>query len=208
MSVTESDLTQPGQGASPPADGLRSRGGGSRRRRWVLGVLALVLAAALVVVGLLAVAYQPIAFGGASGGAFPGVPSATGLRAVNDFGAAPGDLYVPPQRGSFGLTESIQNTGPLPVTIESVAALPPSQAGTAGVPQPGPRGPPRPRAVAAAGAVDPGRDPGPDVLPLRRTERLDQPERLLCPGAVPYLHPLGGHPAGHPADPPRARAER
>jgi hypothetical protein len=130
MSVSESDLAQPGRGAAPPPGGPRSSGRGPRRRRWLLGAVGALLVTAVVIAGVLAATYQPVSFGGASGGAFPGVPTGTGLRSVNDFGAATGDIYVPPQLGSFGLTQSIENTGPLPVTIESVTALPPNGAGT------------------------------------------------------------------------------
>jgi hypothetical protein len=133
MSVTDAELRQPGQGASPPAGGPGSSGRAPRRRHWRLGILGGLLALTIVVAGVLAAGYQPTSFGGASGGTFPGVPAGTGLRAVNTFGAATGDIYVPPQQGSFGVVQSIQNTGPLPVTIESVTALRPDQAPSPGI---------------------------------------------------------------------------
>jgi hypothetical protein len=51
------------------------------------------------------------------------------LRAVNTFGGSNGDIYVPPQRGIFTVPESIQNSGPVAVTIEAVTASRPERAG-------------------------------------------------------------------------------
>ena len=72
--------------------------------------------AALVVLVVLAGAYQPIQFGGASGVSFPGLPTAAGLRSVNTFGLQWGQFYVPPQLGAFTVVESVENTGPETVT--------------------------------------------------------------------------------------------
>jgi hypothetical protein len=85
-----------------------------------------------VVLALLAGTYQPIQFGGESGGAFPGLPRGTGLRTVDSFGVGDGDLYLPPQRGVFTLTESIYNAGPETVTIQAASILSP-QAQTDGI---------------------------------------------------------------------------
>jgi hypothetical protein len=125
MATTETRTPQPGSG-EPPADGT----GGSRRRRWswrrrILLALGALVAAAIVVLAVLAGTYQPVQFGDAYGGAFPGLPAGTGIRSVNTFGGALGETYVPPQRGVFTLTESIQNTGPQAVTILAVSILSP-----------------------------------------------------------------------------------
>jgi hypothetical protein len=125
MATTETRVPQPGNG-EPPADAT----GGSRRRAWrwrrrILLALGSLVAAAVVALAVLAGTYQPVQFGGAGGGAFPGLPAGTGIRAVNTFGGATGETYVPPQRGVFTLTESIQNTGPQTVTILAVSILSP-----------------------------------------------------------------------------------
>jgi len=125
MATTQTWAPQPGNG-EPPADGT----GGSRRRRWpwrrrIMLPLGALVAAAVVALTVLAGIYQPVRFGDAGGGAFPGLPAGTGLRAVNTFGGAMGETYVPPQRGVFTLTESIANTGPLTVTILAVSILSP-----------------------------------------------------------------------------------
>jgi hypothetical protein len=127
MAITEPRETQPASGP-PPAGGpagIRPRHG---RRRWALAGVAALLAAALVVLAVLAGAYQPIQFGGTNGVSFPGLPTATGLRSVNTFGLQGGQLYVPPQLGTFTVVESIENTGPETVTIAAVSILsPPDQ---------------------------------------------------------------------------------
>jgi hypothetical protein len=119
------DVPQPGSGG-PPADGTA----GSRRRRWswrrrILLALVALVATAVVILAVLAGTYQPVQFGEAYGGAFPGLPAGTAFRTVNNFGGATGQTYIPPQRGVFTLTESIQNTGPQTVTIEAVSILSP-----------------------------------------------------------------------------------
>jgi hypothetical protein len=116
MAITESETTQ--QGGGEP----------HRRRhpwRWVLLALGALLAAAVVVLAILAGTYQPIQFGGGSGGPFNGLPAGTGIRFVNTFGGQQGDTYVPPQLGVFTITESIYNAGPEPVTIEAISILDP-----------------------------------------------------------------------------------
>jgi hypothetical protein len=82
----------------------------------------------VTVLGVLARTYQPLEFGGQSAfgnGYFPSLPNGTGLRLVNTFGSQTGQLYVPPQSGVFTVTESIDNNGPKPVTIEAVSILSP-----------------------------------------------------------------------------------
>jgi len=125
MATTETRAPQPGNG-EPPAGGT----GGSRRRRWswrrrIMLLPGALVAAAVVALAFLAGTYQPVRFGDSGGGAFPGLPAGTGLRAVNTFGGAMGETYVPPQRGVFTLTESIANTGPETVTILAVSILSP-----------------------------------------------------------------------------------
>ena len=56
----------------------------------------------------------------------------TGLRHVNTFGGATGQIYVPPQSGAFSVIPSIYNRGPLEVTIEAVSILSPQQRADAG----------------------------------------------------------------------------
>jgi hypothetical protein len=132
MATTQTRALHPGNG-EPPAGGS----GGSRRRRWswrrrILLALGALVAAAVLVLAVLAGTYQPVQFGNAYGGVFPGLPAGTGTRAVNTFGGATGQTYVPPQRGVFTLTESIQNRGPQTVTILAVSILSP-QAQVSGV---------------------------------------------------------------------------
>jgi hypothetical protein len=134
MAITEPHSAHHGpapDGGEPPSGGppLQQRRRHPWRRRSLLAAGAL-LAAAVTVLGILAGTYQPIEFGGqwstASGSNyFPGLPSGTGLRSVNTFGAHTGQLYVPPQAGVFTVTESIYNNGPKPVTIEAVSILSP-----------------------------------------------------------------------------------
>jgi hypothetical protein len=124
MAITESRAKQQGDG-EPPVPGT----GGSRRRhpwrRRILLGLGAFLVAAVVVLAILAGTYQPVQFGDAGGGSFAGLPAGTGLRAVNTFGGVTGETYVPPQLGVFTIGESIQNSGPEPVTIEAVSILSP-----------------------------------------------------------------------------------
>jgi hypothetical protein len=100
-----------------------------RRRwwRWVLVAAGVLLLAAVVVLWTLAATYQPVGFGGETTGAPAGMPAASGMRMVNNFGVYPGDVYVPPQYGAFTIGESVANTGPEPVTIEAVTMVPPQQ---------------------------------------------------------------------------------
>lgn len=54
------------------------------------------------------------------------MPAAKGVQTVNTFGGDQGETYVPPQLGVFTITQTIQNTGPEPVTIEAVSILSPA----------------------------------------------------------------------------------
>jgi hypothetical protein len=89
--------------------------------------LGLLLTTAVVVLAVLAGTYQPIRFGDFYGGDFPGLPHGTGLRSVNTFAGAAGEIYVPQQSGAFSVIPSIANNGPLAVTIEAVSILSPQQ---------------------------------------------------------------------------------
>ena len=129
MPIAEADARQSGE-ASPAAGASDSVAHGPPRRRWRLIALGAIAAACLIVAGMLAQIYQPTGFGGAWGGSFPGLPAGAGLRPVNTFDGSNGDIYVPPQRGVFTVRESIQNSGPLAVTIEAVTVSRPQQHGT------------------------------------------------------------------------------
>jgi hypothetical protein len=112
----------PGQ---PPTSLRRSghRGDFRRRRRLMVLVLTpvVLLAAAAGVLAVLAAHYQPLSAGGSGGGSFPGLPLGSGIRWVV---GSPENLYVPPQRGVFALSSSLDNNGSYPVTIEAVTQLP------------------------------------------------------------------------------------
>jgi hypothetical protein len=125
MALTESPVSRPGNGEPPTADPPRSARR-SPRRWWLLGLGAL-LAIAVIVLAVLAATYQPVQFGGAWGGTFPGMPAGTGIRDVNTFGGTTGQTYIPPQSGVVTITESIYNPGPEAVTIEAVSILSPQQ---------------------------------------------------------------------------------
>ena len=122
MSITE-QTSGNGPGGPPPAE---QKPGSARRRGrfrwwWLLPPLALVLAAAVILTEL-AATYQPIVTGDLSGpNMIPGMPRAHGVRWVNQFGAEPGDIYFPPQQGTFTVSASIKNAGTHAVTIESVS---------------------------------------------------------------------------------------
>jgi hypothetical protein len=126
MTLTELDR-ESGNGAVTVPDELTSTAKARRRRwPWVVAVAVVVLTA-LVVMAVLAGTYQPLLFGGESGGSFPGLPFASGGRSVNTFGAETGEFYVPTQRTAFAILESIENSGPRAVTIEAVSLVPPNQ---------------------------------------------------------------------------------
>ena len=125
MAVTES-RPAPHDGEPPVADGPGRARRHPWRRRILLG-LGLLLTTAVVVLAVLAGTYQPIRFGDTYGGDFPGLPHGTGLRSVNTFADATGEIYVPPQSGAFSVIPSIYNDGPLSVTIEAVSILSPQQ---------------------------------------------------------------------------------
>jgi hypothetical protein len=63
--------------------------------------------------------YQPVGYGSVGFTSFPGIPAAKHIRAVNNFGGFHEDLYIPPQRGTFGLFAAIRNNGTHPITIVS-----------------------------------------------------------------------------------------
>ena len=125
MALPES-LAAPTGNGDPPVPGSPGRVRPAWRRRSLIALGAL-LTAAVVVLALLAGTYQPVQFGDAGGGTLPGMPAARGIQTVNTFGGAQGETYVPPQLGVFTITETIQNTGPQPVTIEAVSILSPAE---------------------------------------------------------------------------------
>jgi hypothetical protein len=91
------------------------------RRWWLWGLAVLGVACAVVaVLAVVASRYQPVSYGSFQASAFPGIPSGNGIRAVNNLGGFHEDLYIPPQRGTFGLFADITNNGTYPVTIVSV----------------------------------------------------------------------------------------
>jgi len=124
MAITESSPTQPGSGEPPASSPPRSRAR-ARWRRWTPGTLAVLITAALVVLAILVVTYQPVQYGGEAGIGFPGLPTGVGLRDVNTFGGATGEIYAPQQRGVFTIVAAIDNAGPETVTIEAVSILSP-----------------------------------------------------------------------------------
>lgn len=148
MAITEPRETQPA-GGPPPADGpvgtVRRRG---RWRGWLVAGLSVLLVTALVVLAVLAGTYQPIQFGGEWGGRLAGLPAGTGLRTVNTFGFQTGQIYVPPQLGTFTQVESIANTGPEAVTILAVSIVPPQDQGVVVA-----NGPSPPSPLVGAGRV-------------------------------------------------------
>jgi hypothetical protein len=93
-----------------------------RRYAWVLVPTVPVLVAGIVL-GALANSYQPLTDGpvGDSILAYPGLPSAQGVRTVNTFGGVHDDVYIPPQRGTFYLFADVANYGSRAVAIESVS---------------------------------------------------------------------------------------
>jgi hypothetical protein len=112
-------------------------------RTWAWLVLGLVCAT-LVTLAVAAAHYQPVSNGndGFWTLAFPGMRTGNGIRQVNIFGSRRGDIYIPPQRGTFSISGTIANTGTHPVTI--VSATPPTGLGLAqsGPPRYAPLGPP------------------------------------------------------------------
>jgi hypothetical protein len=125
MAVTESRPAHH-DGEPPATDGPGLARRHPWRRRILLG-LGLLLTTTVVVLAVLAGTYQPIRFGDTYGGDFPGLPHGTGLRSVNTFADATGEIYIPPQSGAFSVIPSIYNNGPLSVTIEAVSILSPQQ---------------------------------------------------------------------------------
>jgi hypothetical protein len=96
------------------------------RLRWWLAGSVVVVAVALIILGVRAARYQPLSYGsvGNSAEQFPGLPGGQGIHAVNNLGGFHEDIYIPPQRGTFSLFGDIANNGTFPVTIKSVS-LPP-----------------------------------------------------------------------------------
>jgi len=118
---TVGDASPPGTAIDEPALAPPPH----RKRRWLASLIVTlaVLAVAAVVIGLiLAATYQPVIFGGASGG----LPGQIVSRQIDTFGPFGPQTYIPPQAPAHGaLIMSLGNTGPFPVTIESVSMLGP-----------------------------------------------------------------------------------
>jgi hypothetical protein len=122
VTVTESDPSMTGGSGRPPPASGRGRG----RSWWVLLLAGIVVATVtLIVLVLVAGAYQPVGLGAATSGGLPGLPRPLHARQVNMFGAQTGELFIPPQRGYFGVSVSLGNWGPDAVTIEAVTMTPP-----------------------------------------------------------------------------------
>jgi hypothetical protein len=102
----------------------------SHPARWAVGcIVFLHVLGAVVTVEAYQSSYQPLR---PSGSWMTDVSPAlgrqpVGLRLVNDFAGAPGDLYLPQQRGTFTLTASIENDGRFAVTIEAIALSGPGE---------------------------------------------------------------------------------
>ena len=132
MALAEIPVNQPENGEPPDAGLPEARGRSPWHRspwhRWPLAIGA-VAVVAVVILAVLAGTYQPVQFGASYGGVYPGMPAGVGIRAVNTFGGAVGESFIPPQRGVFTLTVSIYNAGPEAVTIEAVSFMSPQQAG-------------------------------------------------------------------------------
>jgi hypothetical protein len=116
-----------------PGGSGRLRGAWRRHRRrllWWSPAALIALAAAILVP--LAASYQPLQPGGAGGGSYPGLRIGAGIRWVSKYLLNGPELYVPPQRGSFGLAASVRNTGSFPVTIVRISQPPGSPFTAAG----------------------------------------------------------------------------
>jgi hypothetical protein len=162
-------------GNAPPgrtADDLTIAPRPRRKRRWLLGsvlVLGAGVLAAAVVAAILGAAYQPVIFGGGSAGLSGQIAS----RQVDTVGPFGPQTYIPPQPAARGvLIMSLGNTGPLPVTIESVSMLAP------GVP-PGQR---QNLVLSGAGSVT---YTSLENMPTARSPRLDG--TVLAPGQYIYI---------------------
>lgn len=133
MSLAARSWREHGRSPAAAASARHTRRGGFWRRRRLLLWLSpvTVLAAAAAVVSVLAASYQPLVPGGSGGGSFPGLRTGTGLRWLSAYGPDPA-LYVPPQRGTFGLSGSVSNDGSLPITIVAVYQPPGSPLTAAG----------------------------------------------------------------------------
>jgi len=112
---------------SPPRTSIPDRAQapapGRRWPRLVALIAGTVAVGGLIAASVFAARYQPVVFGGGYRGPLgPHLIS----RHVNQTGGMEGQSYLPPQpaeHGSFLI--SLANTGPYPVTIESLRLLPP-----------------------------------------------------------------------------------
>jgi hypothetical protein len=105
---------------SASASGELRRRSPNRRRWWLSGLATAGVACVTVaILAALASRYQPVGYGSVGVTSFPGIPAGKGIRPVNNFGGFHEDLYIPPQRGTFGLFAAIRNNGTHPITIVS-----------------------------------------------------------------------------------------
>lgn len=128
MTLTELDRDS-GNGAVAVPDGSAPSPKPRRRRwPWVVGGAGIVVAV-LVVLAVLAAAYQPLQPGGASGGTVPALGAVAVGRYVTNFAGPEGGYgyYIPPRRAAFTMVEGFENAGSRAVTIEAVSFVPPSQ---------------------------------------------------------------------------------
>jgi len=108
------EKTVPAGQPSPDVGGSLTR---RRRLHWILAGIGVVFVAVVAAAAVLAATYQPVSDGMAT----PAINGPVTVRAVNNFALMRGQLYIPPQPASSGtLTVSLENSGPLAVTIESV----------------------------------------------------------------------------------------
>jgi len=105
---------------------------GVRKWRLAISAFAAVVAAAVIVLGVLAGTYQPLGLDGVEYGPVAGMPPWVADR-VNTFGNEAGQLYVSPRSGPFTIEGNVTNTGPEPVTITAAKV---AESGTSAFPWP------------------------------------------------------------------------
>jgi hypothetical protein len=120
MSLASRSWPDQGQAAAGEARWLRGVWR-RHRRRLLWWSPAAVIALAAVILTLLAASYQPLQPGGFGGGSFPGLRTGKGITWVSQYIPNGPYLYVPIQRGTFGLAASVVNRGSFPVTIVGIS---------------------------------------------------------------------------------------
>ncbi|HEX9030193.1 MAG TPA: hypothetical protein VF834_00010 [Streptosporangiaceae bacterium] len=117
MATSQTDAAVIG-GGSPASANHRSQG------RWWFLVAGFVLAVGITL-AVIAATYQPLQLWNLAGG-FPGMHRPLNARIVNNVGGQIGDILIPPQKGTFAVSVSLFDPGPMPVTIEDVSLAPPN----------------------------------------------------------------------------------